>query len=85
MHAEKMTFTKYRDGSVTVDQWPERVLASAAFLSVADSPMVDVAIDGRTVTLTVANGHARYRVIDYEDWSYCYWLQRQEHTLTEGA
>lgn len=59
-----MVFTQHDDGSVTVDRWLDRILVSVELLEGADRRYLRRDIDGFAVT--VANGHARYRIIGKE-------------------
>lgn len=74
MNPGKPTFTRYTDGSMTVDHWPDETRISRVLLAEADQSMVRMAMDGSGVLFAVKNGHADYEVIGYEPL-------RQEYAL----
>lgn len=59
-------FTKHDDGTITVDGWPERVRIHNDLLT-TEHPGVSVVRD--YIEFTVANGTAKYKVVERDPTS----------------
>lgn len=74
-------FTRHNDGRVTVDEWERETRMSQELLRQGTPELVASSSDDDLVTITVANGWARYRKVTgmcYQDWWCIYRLEESE-------
>lgn len=64
--AEPLVITKHADGSITVKDFPARILIYDAFLQ-SKELHPGILMDANAITFSLANGVARYRKVGYND------------------
>jgi hypothetical protein len=64
--SEIMSFTRHDDGTVTVDRFVDDTWFSIELLRKANPAFVQY--DGDIVTITAANGTARYRIVERDPY-----------------
>lgn len=84
---EKATFHQPRAGGpITVDKFPDRLLVAVDLIEQADPAFLSM--EGDLLTITVANGRAVYRVVEYIRFLHTYEMvavEREWHHPLEVA